>query len=97
MLLDTLVAHDPATHAVADHDYVASDGLAKNQVVKRRHAIEFSWRHSEVQGDITQALIGDPTTVPLDDLERIYANCLALWIMRCFGLDLADFFRRQHH
>ena len=26
---DLLVAHDPATHAVADHDHMAADRLAK--------------------------------------------------------------------
>src|SRR6516162_2897415 len=58
-----VVARDPTTHAVADHDYVTPHGLAKNKVVKRCHAIHVSGRHAEMSGDITNALIGDPAAV----------------------------------
>src|SRR5580704_11616785 len=96
MFPDAIVAHDPAAHAVADHDYVAAHWLAKNKVVKRRYAIEVCWRHTEVRGNITQALVGDPATTPLDNLQRVDANSITLWIMLRFGLDFVHFFRGQH-
>src|SRR5262245_51272565 len=64
----SVVARDPTTHAVADHDHVTPHGLAKNKVVKRRHAIHVRGRHAEMSGDVPNALIGDPAAVPLHNL-----------------------------
>ncbi len=79
MLPHPLVAHDPAAHAVADHDYVAAHRLAKYQVVKRSHAIHVRGRHADMSGNIANALIGDPATVALHDLKRVNAEGVAPW------------------
>src|SRR5258705_13706358 len=68
MFPHALVAHDPAAHAVADQDDVASDGLAENEVVKRGHAIYVRRGHAEMSGDITNAFVRNPAPVPLHDL-----------------------------
>ena len=68
MLPHTVVARDPAAHAVADHDHVAPHGLAKNKVVKTSHAIYVRGRHAQVSSDVANALVRDPAAVALDDL-----------------------------
>src|SRR5215468_3364506 len=68
MFPHSVVARDPTTHAVADHNDVTAHGLAKNKVVKRRHAIHVRGRHAEMSGNFTNALIGNPAAVPLHNL-----------------------------
>src|SRR5215469_1404030 len=68
VLLHSLVAHDPAAHAVADHDDVAPHRLAENEVVKGGHAIDVRRGHTEMSGNVADTFIRDPAAVPLNDL-----------------------------
>src|SRR6266545_2177694 len=96
MLPHPVVARDPTTHAVADHDHVTPHGLAKNKVVKRRHAIHVRGRHAEMSGEVTNALIGDPAAVPLHNLERVNTNRFTVWITRRLRVNFVDFISSQH-
>lgn len=92
---DALVAQNPAAHTIANHDDVASNRLAKDQIVECGHSIQIIWRHFEKLGNVTKTLIGHPTAMALDNLHGVNADRLFIGIMRQFGLDLLQFFSVQ--
>src|SRR4029077_675683 len=96
MLAHPVVAHHPAAHAVAEHDHMASHGLAKNEVIKGGDTIQVRGRHAEMRGDIIQAFVGHPAPVPLHDFQRINAHRFTCGIVRGLNLDLLDLIRAQH-
>src|SRR5258708_5620087 len=89
-------AHDPTAHAVADRDDVAPNGPAIDQVVKRGDAVQVRRGHADVLCDVAKALVGDPTAVFLDNLQRVDGNGLAPRVVRCLTLNFVNFFCRQH-
>src|SRR5262249_30708405 len=97
VLAHTVVAQHPTADAIADHDHMASDGLAKDQIIKRRDAVQVRGRHAEVRGNIVKALIGDPPSAPLYDFQRIDADGLTSGIVRCLCFNFTDLISAQHH
>ena len=77
MLAQAVVAHDPAAHAVAEHDHVPAHRPAEDQVVERGDAVESAGDISSSSAMSRNALVGDPAAVPLHDLHRIDADAPA--------------------
>src|SRR5579885_2415355 len=52
LIAQPVIAHDPATDAVAHHDDVSADGLAEDQIVERGHAVQFVNRDFQQLRDV---------------------------------------------
>src|SRR5207249_6843618 len=71
-----LVPHDPAAHAVAQHDDVPADRLTEDQVIEGRDAVLLSDGHFDQLGDVAEAVVGYPSTVSLHDAHGFDADSL---------------------
>ena len=49
-----------------------TDRLPKDEVVEGRHAVQLLARHAEQGCNILETLIGDPTSMPLNDLQCLH-------------------------
>ena len=57
------------------------DRLAKDEIVKGRHAVQLIAGHAEQGGDALEALVGDPTAMSLNDLQCLHTRGLLIRIM----------------
>src|SRR5262249_14955942 len=91
-----VVAHNPATDAVADEDHSPAHRLPEDQVVKGRHAVQLVGRHLKKLGQVADTLVRHPTTAPLNDLQRINTDGAFLRVLMKFRFYLSSLFFSQH-
>src|SRR5690606_10084423 len=70
--------------------------LAKEQVVKRRHRIQFVDTHPEIVCNLPQATIRNPPPVVLHNLERLNASRFSVRHCTDGVIDFGFFLRGQH-
>src|SRR5262252_5191783 len=91
-----VVAHNPATDAVADEDHSPAHRLAEDQVVKGRHAVQLVGRHLKKLGQVADVLVRHPAPSPLNDLQRINTDGAFLRVLMEFRFYLFSLFFSQH-
>ena len=96
MLADRVVAHDPATDAVAQKVDVPAHRAAEDHRVERREAVHLVGRHVEGGGDVADAFVRHPPAPALDDLQGLRGRGALLLVPPGLGLDLAFFLVAQH-
>src|SRR5262249_32936785 len=96
MLAYPVVAHNPATDAVADQDHAPAHRFPKDQVVKSRDAVQLVRRHPQELGQVADAFIRDPAPMALNDLQRINTRGSPDRVLIKLRLDLSSFFFGQH-
>src|SRR5882672_3207716 len=96
MLAYPVVAHNPATDAVADEDHAPAHGLPEDQIVKSRDAVQLIRRHLEKLGQVADALIRHPAPAPLNDFQRIDTGGAFLRVLMKFRFYLSSLFFSQH-
>src|SRR5665213_3812279 len=96
MFADAIIAHNPAAHAVAEHDHVRAYRLPEDQVVECCNTIQVGGRHLEQFANVADALVGNPSPVPLYDLHGIDTDRFPSGIAGHFSLNLLPLFSRKH-
>ena len=83
-LAQALVAHHPAAHTVAHANNVLAD------------PVQFVRCHLQKFGNILNALVRNPATMPLHNFQCLDRCRLFMRIMFKFGFDFSFFFFAQH-
>src|SRR5262245_31644833 len=91
-----VVAHNPATDAVADKDHTLAHRFPENQVVKSRDAVQLVGRHLKKLGQVAYALVRHPSPASLNDLQRINTDGPFLRVLMNFRFYLLSLFFSQH-
>src|SRR5207244_13273598 len=88
LIAHPLISHDPSAYTVADHDNMSPHGLAKDQVVECRDAVEIFHAHPKELRQILETLVRYPSAMSLDDLHGINTHGLFCGIVRQFSFNL---------
>src|SRR2546426_6191181 len=93
---DSLVAHDPATDAVADEDHVPPHRLAVDEVVEGGDAVYLVRGHLQELSDVADRFVGDPAPVTLHGPQGLDAGAAPSGHDGQLVLDLLDLSVAQH-